>query len=57
MIADAQDDLTTRRDLDAALAPIKIDLAVLRTEVTPIKWMLGFVIGGVIAVLVKLLNH
>ena len=34
-----------------------MDLAVLKTEVTQIKWMLGFVIGGIIAVLAKLLSH
>ena len=56
-IAEAQDDLVTRKDLDAALSSLKTDLAVLKTEVTQIKWMLGFVIGGVIAVLVKLLSH
>ena len=57
VIAEAQDDLVTRKDLDAALSSLKTDLAVLKTEVTQIKWMLGFVIGGVIAVLVKLLSH
>ena len=57
VIAEAQDDLVTRKDLDAALSPLKIDLAVLKTEVTQIKWMLGFVIGGIIAVLAKLLSH
>ena len=57
VIAEAQDDLVTRKDLDAALSPLKMDLAVLKTEVTQIKWMLGFVIGGIIAVLAKLLSH
>ncbi len=57
VIAEAQDELVTRKDLDAALSPLKIDLAVLKTEVTQIKWMLGFVIGGIIAVLAKLLSH
>ena len=56
-IAEAQADLVTRKDLDAALSPPKTDLAVLRTEVTQIKWMLGLVIGGIIAVLAKLLSH
>ena len=57
VIAETQDELVTRKDLDAALAPLKTDLAVLKTEVTQIKWMLGFVIGGIIAVLAKLLSH
>ena len=57
VIAEAQDDLVTLKDLDAALSPLKMDLAVLKTEVTQIKWMLGFVIGGIIAVLAKLLSH
>ncbi|MDE2617389.1 MAG: DUF1640 domain-containing protein [Burkholderiales bacterium] len=57
VIAEAQDELVTRKDLDFALSPLKTDLAVLKTEVTQIKWMLGLVIGGIIAVLVKLLSH
>ncbi len=57
VIAEAQEDLVTRKDLDGALSPLKMDLAVLKTEVTQIKWMLGFVIGGIIAVLAKLLSH
>ena len=57
VIAETQDELATKKDLDVALAPLKTDLAVLRAEVTQIKWMLGFVIGGLIAVLAKLLSH
>ena len=57
VIAEAQDDLVTKKDLDVALSPLKTDLAVLRAEMTQIKWMLGFVIGGLIAVLAKLLSH
>ena len=57
VIAEAQDDLVTKKDLDVPLSPLKIDLAVLKTEVTQIKWMLGLVIGGIIAVLAKLLSH
>jgi hypothetical protein len=57
VIAEAQDELVTKKDLDVALSPLKIELAVLRTEVTQIKWMLGFVIGGIIAVLAKLLSY
>jgi|APGre2960657468_1045069.scaffolds.fasta_scaffold39976_1 hypothetical protein len=57
VIAEAQDDLATKKDLDAALAPIKTDLAVLKSEASQTKWMLGLVIGGIIAVLVKILSH
>jgi len=57
VIAEAQDDLVTIKDLDASLSPLKKDLAVLKTEVTQIKWLLGLVIGGIIAVLVKLLSQ
>ena len=57
VIAEAQDELVTRKDLDGALSPLRLDLAVLRTEVTQIKWMLGFVMGGVLAILAKLLSH
>ena len=57
VIAEAQDELVTRKDLDAAVSPIKTDLAVLRTEVSQIKWMLGFVIGGIVAVLAKPLSY
>mgnify|MGYP000232178564 CR=1 FL=1 len=57
VIAEAQEDLVTVKDLDAALSPFKIDFAVLKTEVSQIKWMLGFVIGGIIAILAKLLSH
>jgi len=57
VIAEAQDELVTNKGLDAALSPLKTDMAVLKTEVSQIKWMLGFVIGGIIAVLAKLLSH
>jgi len=32
-------------------------MAVLKTEASQIKWMLGFVIGGVIAILARLLSQ
>ena len=57
VIAEAQDDLVTIKDLDASLSPLRTDLAVLKTEVTQIKWLLGLVIGGIIAVLLKLLSQ
>ncbi len=45
-IAESQDELVTKQDLDIALAPIKTDLAVL-------KWGMGLVIAGVAAQLFK----
>jgi hypothetical protein len=57
VIAEAQDELVTNKALDTALAPLRIDMTVLKTELAQIKWMLGFVIGGIIAVLAKLLSH
>ena len=57
VIAEAQDELVTKKDLDTAFAPMRIDTAVLRTEITQIKWMLGFVIAGIAAVLAKVLSH
>ncbi|NDE74233.1 MAG: hypothetical protein EB064_10090 [Betaproteobacteria bacterium] len=57
VIAEAQDDLAIKKDLDAALAPIKADLAVLKSEASQTKWMLSLAIGGIIVVLVKILSH
>ena len=57
VIAEAQDELVTKKDLDSALAPLRIDMAVLKTEISQIKWMLGFVIAGIAAVLAKVLSH
>ena len=45
-IAESQDELVTKKDLDIALAPLKTDLAVL-------KWGMGLVIAGVAAQLFK----
>jgi len=45
-IAEAQDELITRKDLEIALAPLKTDLALL-------KWGVGLVIAGVAAQIMK----
>jgi hypothetical protein len=50
VIDEAQDDLVTKKDLDIALAPIKADVNLL-------KWMMGFVLAGIVAILLKLLSH
>ena len=57
VIAEAQNALVTKKDLDSAFAPPRIDMAILKTEITQIKWMLGFVIAGIAAVLAKVLFH
>jgi hypothetical protein len=45
-IAEAQDELITRKDLEIALAPLKTDLALLKLGV-------GLVIAGVAAQIMK----
>jgi hypothetical protein len=50
VIAESQDELVTRDYLDAALAK---ELAPLRTEIAVLKWMIGVVIGGVVALIIK----
>ena len=45
-IAEEQDELITRKDLEIALAPLKTDLALL-------KWGVGLVIAGVAAQIMK----
>ncbi|MFI3158150.1 MAG: DUF1640 domain-containing protein [Methylococcaceae bacterium] len=46
VIAEAQNRLVTRDDLEIALSPLKTDLAVL-------KWMMGILIAGVMSILIK----
>ena len=47
VFADAQDELVTKNDLEIALAPFKADVQLL-------KWMMGFVLAGVVGIFVKL---
>ena len=47
VIAEAQDDLVTKKDLEIALAPLKADVNLL-------KWMMVFVLAGIVAILLKL---
>ena len=47
VIAEAQDDLVTKKDLEIALAPIRADLLLL-------KWMMGALLAIAIAALTKL---
>lgn len=55
VIAEAQDDLVTRKDLDIALSPLKMDTAVIKADIVQVKWLLGLVLGGIIAMLIKAL--
>jgi hypothetical protein len=50
VIAEAQQDLVTKQYLDHALAR---ELAPIRTELAVLKWMMGLVIGGLIALIIK----
>ncbi len=47
VIAEAQDELVTKKDLEISLAPLKADVNLL-------KWMTGFVLAGVVGILLKL---
>jgi hypothetical protein len=49
VIAEAQDELVTKKDLEIALAP-------LRSDVQLLKWMMGFVLAGVVGILLKLFS-
>lgn len=57
VIADAQNHLVTTDDLksslETSLAPVKIDLAVLKAEATFNKWMLSFLLAGVLSIVIK----
>jgi hypothetical protein len=49
VIADAQQDLVTRAYLDQAL---QRELAPIRTGIAVLKWMMGVVIGGLVALII-----
>jgi hypothetical protein len=57
VIAEAQDQLVTKDDLQSALDnvinPIKIDLTILKTDSLAIKWMMGILIAGVMSIVIK----
>lgn len=57
VIAEAQDQLVTKDDLKSALDdvinPIKIDLAILKTDSLAIKWMMGILMAGVMFIVIK----
>jgi len=54
VIADAQQDLVTRAYLDHALQrEFASQLGPIRTELAVLKWMMGVVIGGLAALIIK----
>jgi hypothetical protein len=50
VIAGAQEDVVTRAYLDHAL---QRELSPVRTEIAVLKWMMGVVIGGLVALIIK----
>lgn len=44
--AQGETDFATKKDIQLELAPLKADMAL-------VKWMLGIVIGGIIAIILK----
>lgn len=57
VIVETQDELVTRNYLDSALSALRTGLAVIKAEMTQIKWLQGLVIGGIVAILAKVLSH
>lgn len=54
MIADAQQKLVTREYLDHALErEFASQLGSIRTELAVLKWMMGVVIGGLVALIIR----
>lgn len=52
-IVESQDNLITKTDLELALNPIKMDLAVLKADAITLKWMMGVLIAGVMSIVIK----
>ena len=57
VIVETRDELVTRNNKDFALSPLRTDLAVIKAEMTQIKWLQGLVIGGIVAILAKVFSH
>ena len=58
VIADAQQALVTREFLDLALeCEFAFQLGPLRTEFAVLKWIMGIVIGGLVAPIIKDFFH
>ena len=54
VVAEAQDSLVTKDDLEIALSPLKTDLAVLKADSVTLKWMMGIIIAGVMSIVIKI---
>jgi len=46
-------ELVTKKDLQIALSPLRNEFTQLRGELTLVKWMLGFLIAGVLSLVIK----
>jgi len=46
-------DLVTKKDLEIALAPLRNDITQIRGELVLLKWMIGTVLGGIVALMLK----
>ncbi len=53
VIVESQNSLITKTDLELALTPIKTDLAVIKADLTTLKWMMGVLIACVMSIVVK----
>lgn len=51
-----RDDYVTKAYLDIKLAEVKAEIASVKSDVSLIKWMLGFVLALCVAILLKLLS-
>lgn len=52
-IVEPQDNLITKTDIELALNPIKMDLALIKADSVTLKWMMGVLIAGVMSIVVK----
>ena len=54
VIAEAQDDLVTKRDLKEAFRDFnETSIAPLKTDIAVLKWMMGIVIAGILSLVMK----
>jgi hypothetical protein len=52
-IAKSQDNLMTKADMEIALNPLKTDFAIVKTELVMQRWMLGFLMAGMLSLMLK----
>ena len=53
VIAEAQNQLVTRDTLKLELAPVKSQIASLESDLRTIKWMMGFLLAGMTALIIN----